>query len=163
VFILKGTVQSEIDGRDRMASSDRFSLTARGGAARVRGGEFAGDEGHGCFAVLGRRGWVKKVRGSARNTKAGIKSGQGHRRVAAHSEAARRRRHLSPVRNRARQREREGKGEGTGGLLPQGEPQVPLDDRRGAMAARAAADDTGAARRRAGERGQGKSKRDMID
>jgi hypothetical protein len=146
-----------------MASSDRFSLTARGGGAHVRGGEFAGDEGHGRSVVLGRRGWVKKVRGSAGNTKAGIKSGQGHRRVAAHGEAARRRRHLSPVRNRAQQREREGKGEGRGGLLPQGEPQVPLDDRRGATAARVDDDDTGATQRRAGERGQGKSKGEMID
>jgi hypothetical protein len=34
------------------------------------------------------------------------------------------------------QRAREGKGEGRGGLLPQGEPQGPLDGSRGATVAR---------------------------
>jgi hypothetical protein len=94
--------------------------------------------------------------GGARNTKAGIKSGQGHRRVVAHDEAARRRRHLSSARNRAQQRAREGKGQGRGSLLPQGEPQGPLDGSCGVTVARVDDGGTRATLRRAGERGQGK-------
>jgi hypothetical protein len=107
----------------------------------------------GALGVLGRHGWLDKVRGSVENTKAGIKSGQGHRRV-----VARRWRHLYPVRNHAQQRARQGKGEGGGGLLPQGGPQGPLDCSRGTTVARIDDGGTEAAWRRAGERGQGKSK-----
>jgi hypothetical protein len=94
-----------------------------------------------------------KVGGSAGNTKAGIKLGQGHKRVAAHSEVARWQHHLSQARNHVQQRATEGKGEDRGGLLPQGGPQGPLDGSRGATVARVDDGGIGAARRRAGERG----------
>jgi hypothetical protein len=38
-----------MDDRDRTAGPDRLSLSARGGATRVCGGEFAGDEGRGRY------------------------------------------------------------------------------------------------------------------
>ena len=84
--------------------------------------------------------------------------GQGHERVAAHSEVARRQHHLSQARNHVQKRATEGKGEGRGGLLPQGGPQGPLDGSRGATVARVDDGGIGAARRRAGER----TKQDAI-
>jgi hypothetical protein len=50
-----------------------------------------------------------------------------------------------------------GKREGRGGLLPQGEPPGPMNDSRGMTTARVDGGSTAAARKREGERGQGKS------
>jgi hypothetical protein len=67
------------------------------------------------------------------NTKAWITLGQGHQKVAAHGSTT-----ASPISGEESHatESKEGKGEGRGGLLPQGEPQGPLDDSRGATTAR---------------------------
>jgi hypothetical protein len=49
-----------MDGRDRMAGPGQFSLATRGGAARVRSEELAGDEGRERSGALRASGMTRE-------------------------------------------------------------------------------------------------------
>jgi hypothetical protein len=78
-----------MDGGDWVAGFV-LSTASRGGGARPRGGELAGDEGRRGSAGPWATWTAGEVGEGTGNLPVGTRSGQGHRRGAAHGEVARR-------------------------------------------------------------------------